>query len=199
MRIPEPGTAVPRRGNAFTRALGILMLRMLGWRLEGEFPDIPRAVMVAAPHTSNWDGAITLATVLAMRLDIHWMGKLGMFRWPFGGLLRWMGGIPVDRSVAGRGLVQTTIDVFAQHAQYLVLISPEGTRSATREWKTGFYQMAKGSGVPIVLAYIDFSRKIVGFGPLVPVSDDMTRDIRQIRAFYRDKVARHALRFEQQD
>jgi 1-acyl-sn-glycerol-3-phosphate acyltransferase len=195
MDIPQPGPAVPRRGNTFTRKLGLWMLRLLGWKLEGKFPDVPKAVMVAAPHTSNWDGAITLATVLALRLDIHWMGKDSMFRWPFGRLLRWMGGIPVNRST-GRGLVQTTIEQFAGKPRYLVLISPEGTRSATREWKTGFYKIAHGAGVPIVLAYIDFSRKVVGFGPLMQTGDDMARDIRFIRAFYDDKVARHAGRFE---
>ena len=195
MNIPEPGPAVPRRGNAFSQKLGIWMLRRLGWRLEGEFPDVPRAVLVAAPHTSNWDGAITLATVLAMRLSVHWMGKDSMFRWPFRRLLLWMGGIPVDRK-AGRGLVQTTIDKLRDNPHYLVIISPEGTRSATREWKTGFYQIAQGAGVPIVLAYIDFQRKVVGFGPLVTPDNNMIAGIQRIRAFYNDKVARHAVRFE---
>lgn len=195
MSIPEPGRAVPRRGNAFSQWLGRRWLRLLGWRIEGEIPDVPKAVMVAAPHTSNWDGAVTLGVVLAMRLNIHWMGKDSMFRWPFGRLLRWMGGIPVDRST-GRGLVQTTIDQFAGKAQYLVLISPEGTRSATSEWKTGFYKIAQGAGVPVVLAYIDFARKVVGFGPLIQANGDMEREIEAIRAFYNDKVARHATRFE---
>jgi 1-acyl-sn-glycerol-3-phosphate acyltransferase len=195
MHVPEPGPAVPRRGNAFSRWLGVSMLRLLGWKLEGTFPDVPKAVMVAAPHTSNWDGAITLATVLALRLDIHWMGKDSMFRWPFGRLLRWMGGIPVDRST-GRGLVQTTIEQFGKNDRHLVLISPEGTRSATSDWKTGFYQIAQGAGVPIVLAYIDFARKVVGFGPLVTPSGNLESDLRDIRAFYDDKVARHANRFE---
>jgi 1-acyl-sn-glycerol-3-phosphate acyltransferase len=195
MYIPAPGDTVPRRGNAFSRWLGKTMLRVLGWKLEGEFPNVPKAVMVAAPHTSNWDGAITLATVLAIRLNIHWMGKDSMFRFPFRRLLVWMGGIPVDRST-GRGLVQTTIDQFAGKAQYFVLISPEGTRSATREWKTGFYKIAQGAGVPIVLAYIDFARKVVGFGPLVQPNGDIEREIEDIRAFYNDKVARHAARFE---
>lgn len=195
MHIPEPGPAVPRRGNDFSQRLGIWWLRVLGWKLEGEFPDVPKAIMVAAPHTSNWDGAVTLGVVLAMRLSLHWMGKDSMFRWPFRGLLLWMGGIPVDRS-AGRGLVQTTVEKFAENRAYLVLISPEGTRSATREWKTGFYKIAEAARVPILLAYIDFSRKVVGFGPLIVPGGDMERDIRHIRNFYEDKVARHAERFE---
>lgn len=195
MYLPEAGPAVPRRGNAFSQKFGMWMLRVLGWKLEGEFPNVPKAVMVAAPHTSNWDGAITLGVVLAMRLSMHWMGKDSMFRWPFRRLLLWMGGIPVDRS-SGRGLVQTTVDKFAQNAQYLVLISPEGTRSATREWKTGFYKIAQAANVPILLAYIDFSRKIVGFGPLQQASGDMDGDIQNIRNFYEDKIARHAARFD---
>jgi 1-acyl-sn-glycerol-3-phosphate acyltransferase len=195
MHIPAAGAAVPRRGNAFTRSFGLLMLRVLGWKLEGEFPNVPKAVMVAAPHTSNWDGAITLAVVLTMSLHLHWMGKDSMFRWPFRRLLLWMGGIPVNRKLGG-GLVQTTIDKFAEHASYLVLISPEGTRSATREWKTGFYKIAQGAGIPIVLCYIDFSRKVVGFGPLVSPSADSAADMRFIRDYYNDKVARHTVRFE---
>lgn len=195
MKIPEPGATVPRRGNVFSQTLGVWMLRVLGWKLEGVFPNVPKAVLVAAPHTSNWDGAITLGVVLAMRLNIHWMGKDSMFRWPFGRLLRWMGGIPVNRST-GRGLVQTTIDRFAENEHYIMLISPEGTRSATHEWKTGFYKIARGANVPVVLAYIDFARKVVGFGPLVRARDDMDQDIQAIRAFYNDKVARHAGRFE---
>jgi 1-acyl-sn-glycerol-3-phosphate acyltransferase len=198
MHIPEPGPAVPRRGNALSRWLGIAMLRLFGWTLEGEFPNVPKAVLIAAPHTSNWDGVFSLATALALRLDIHWMGKAGMFRWPFRSLLRWIGGIPVDRRT-GRGLVQTTIDQFAGKSRHLVLISPEGTRSATREWKTGFYQIAQGAGVPIVLAYIDFRRKVVGFGPLARPSGNPEHDIQSIRAFYNDKVARHVARFEKHE
>lgn len=195
MYIPEVAAAVPQRGNAFTQKLGMGLLRFWGWKIEGEFPNVPKAVMVAAPHTSNWDGAITLSVVLAMRLSMHWMGKDSMFRFPFGRLLLWMGGIPVDRS-SGRGLVQTTVDKFAQNAQYLVLISPEGTRSATREWKTGFYKIAQAAKVPILLAYIDFGRKIVGFGPLLHPTEDTAGEIQKIRNFYEDKVARHATRFE---
>jgi 1-acyl-sn-glycerol-3-phosphate acyltransferase len=191
----EPGSAVPRRGNRASRWLGRAILRVLGWTIEGEFPNVPKAVLVAAPHTSNWDGVLSLAVALALSLDIHWMGKDSMFRWPFRRLLLWMGGIPVDRST-GRGLVQTTIDKFGERAQHIVLISPEGTRSATPEWKTGFYQIAQGAGVPVVLAYIDFSRKVVGFAPLFQPTGDMEGDIRSIRAFYNDKVARHARRFE---
>src|SRR5690349_18985366 len=136
-----PGSAVPRRGNAFTEWLGRSMLRVLGWRVEGEVPDVPKAVMVAAPHTSNWDGAITLATALALRLHLHWMGKESLFRWPFRRLMLWMGGIPVRRGTKG-GLVQSTAGVFAQQEKFLLVVSPEGTRSATREWKSGFYQIA---------------------------------------------------------
>ncbi len=195
MYIPQTGTAVPRRGNVFTQTLGLWILRLLGWKLEGNFPNVPKAVMVAAPHTSNWDGVITLAVVLAMKIHLHWMGKDSMFRWPFKRLLVWMGGIPVNRKTGG-GLVQTTIDKFATNSNYLVLLSPEGTRSATRAWKTGFYKIAQGANVPIVLCYIDFARKVVGFGPLVTPSDDTPSDMRFIRDYYNDKVARHTVRFE---
>lgn len=195
MHIPKTGAAVPRRGNVFTQSLGRWMLRMLGWKIEGEFPNVSKAVMVAAPHTSNWDGVITLGVVLSMKLHLHWMGKDSMFSWPFKRLLLWTGGIPVNRKVGG-GLVQTTVNKFAAHSKYLVLISPEGTRSATREWKTGFYKIAQAANIPIVLCYIDFARKVVGFGPLVTPSEDTPADMRFIRDFYNDKVARHTVRFE---
>lgn len=198
MHIPEPGSAVPRRGNFFTRQIGIWMLRILGWRIEGNIPNVPKAVFVAAPHTSNWDGAISLAVALAMRINLHWMGKDTMFRWPFQRLLLWMGGIPVDRKT-GKGLVQTTINQLNDSKSLYILISPEGTRSSTGEWKTGFYKIAQGAKVPIVLAYIDFKRKIVGFGPLAESTGDADVEIKRIREFYRDKVARHANRFSSQD
>jgi 1-acyl-sn-glycerol-3-phosphate acyltransferase len=138
---------------------------------------------------------ITLATALAMRLHLRWMGKRGMFRWPFERLLLWMGGIPVDRGAAS-GLVQTTVDAFARESAFLLVVSPEGTRSKTREWKTGFYRIAQGANVPILLCYVDFVRKTVGFGPLVTATGDMDADIQRIRAFYDDKVGRHEDRFD---
>ena len=124
MQLPGLGDRVPRRGNEFTSALGRAMLRVLGWRIEGDFPNVPKAVIIAAPHTSNWDGAITLGTVLALRLGLSWMGKAAMFRWPFGRLLRWMGGIPVDRS-ATRGMVQASIETFKGKEQMLMVIAPK--------------------------------------------------------------------------
>jgi 1-acyl-sn-glycerol-3-phosphate acyltransferase len=126
------------------------MLRMLGWRIEGSFPNVPKAVIIAAPHTSNWDGAITLATVLAMRLNLSWMGKNSMFRWPFGRLLRWMGGIPIDRT-ATRGVVQASIDAFKTNESLLMVIAPEGTRAAVAgEWKLGFYPISSGAALPFL-------------------------------------------------
>lgn len=172
------------------------MLSVLGWRIEGSFPDVPKAVIIAAPHTSNWDGAITLATVLALRLRLSWMGKDSMFRWPFGRLLRWMGGIPIDRT-GTRGVVQASIDTFRTNESLLMVIAPEGTRAAVAgEWKLGFYHIASGAGVPVVLGFIDFAHKAIGFGEMLLPTGDAAADLKKIRAFYDGKVPRHASRFE---
>ncbi len=132
-------------------------LRLLGWRVEGRAPDAAKYVLIAAPHTSNWDFPVTLMVCFALRLKVYWMCKSSLFPPLAGGLMRWLGGIPVNRERAG-SLVQGTVEAFQRNQRLTVIISPEETRGKVTHWKTCFYHIAHGAGVPIALGYLDFRK-----------------------------------------
>ncbi|MEW9897552.1 lysophospholipid acyltransferase family protein [Chitinivorax sp. PXF-14] len=165
--------------------ISIVMLKLSGWRLEGKFPDLPKYVMIAAPHTSNWDFPVTLGICFAARAKIYWMGKDSLFKGPLGPIMRWLGGIPVDRSKSN-DLVGQMVEVFNRSERLVVTIPPEGTRQKVRYWKTGFYHIAKGANVPIVLAFLDFRRKVGGFGPVFRPTGNVEADMAEIQAFYKN-------------
>lgn len=169
--------------NRFTAWVGLTFLKILGWRVEGEIPSIRKFVIIAAPHTSNWDFPITLAVAFALRIKIYWMGKAAMFRWPFGGILRWLGGIPIDRS-RSHNVVDQSIQAFQERDQLIMVVPPEGTRKKVSYWKTGFYHIARGAGVPIVLGFLDYRRKAGGIGPTFFPTGRIEEDMRQIRTYY---------------
>ena len=127
------------------RPLGRLWLRANGWRIEGEMPNLPKFIIVGAPHTSNWDLPYTLAAGLHYGVRVHWMGKDSIFKWPYGGLMHWLGGIPVDRSKPNNAVAQM-VEKFAASDRLVVVIPPEGTRGKITRWKTGFYHIAVGAG-----------------------------------------------------
>ncbi|TNF34576.1 MAG: glycerol acyltransferase [Gammaproteobacteria bacterium] len=177
--------------NHLFRAVARLFLRVSGWRVVGELPaDTPKYVLIGAPHTSNWDFPLMLVAVLHKQLDVRWMGKDALFRGPMGPVMRWLGGIAIDRSQAN-GLVGQMVDVYRQSESMIVTIPPEGTRKKVERWKTGFYWIAHEAGVPIVLGFADFGKKEVGFGPVFHTSGDIDRDMPLIQAFYKDKQGRH--------
>jgi 1-acyl-sn-glycerol-3-phosphate acyltransferase len=170
------GPQVPRRGNAFSRA------RLMGGRFEGALPDLPKMVLIGAPHTSNMDGVLALATLTALGIRAGTMIKDTAFHGLLGVLLRWFGALPVNRR-SPKGIVEQTIDVFRSQSQFVLLIAPEGTRSGAAEWKRGFHHVARGAGVPIVPAAIDYRRKRITFGaPLT--AGDYSADLRTLMAFY---------------
>lgn len=159
------------------------MLRLIGWRIEGNLPDAPKLVVIAAPHSSNWDFIIGVAVAFAMRLDARFLGKAELFRWPFGPIMRWLGGIPVDRNRPD-GVVQDAVARFASSPNLLLGMAPEGTRKPVDRWKTGFHRIAFGAGVPIVPGYFDNRTKRVGFGAAFFPTADWERDIAALRQFY---------------
>lgn len=167
------------------RRLSIIGLRLGGWRVEGALdPQAIRSVVIGAPHTSNWDLPWTLMTAFALDLNLYWMGKASLFRAPFGPLMRWLGGVAVDRSKAN-GLVASSVHALRSADGPLQLaVPPAGTRSVTVAWKTGFYFIATGAGVPIVMAYMDYAERRVGLGPLFWPTGDAAGDIARIQAFY---------------
>lgn len=165
-------------------------LRITGWEPEGEAPSEPRFVLIAAPHTSNWDLAYLLALAQVFGVRVSWMGKHTLFRGPWGAVLRRLGGIPVKRHERGR-MVERMARIFEEHERLALVVPAEGTRGYTPYWKSGFYHIARQAGVPIVLGYLDYPRRRGGFGPALQPSGDLRRDMDVIRAFYAGKVGRH--------
>ena len=176
------GAQVPRRGNFFSRGLGRLFLKLMGWRIEGVIPDLPQMVLIGAPHTSNMDGVIGLATLMALGLNAGTMIKDSAFKGVMGPILRWFGAIPINRR-SSKGVVEQSVDAFKNKSQLLLLIAPEGTRSGAPEWKRGFHYIASGAGVPVLPAAADYARKIVTFGPVVIPAGDYDADLRRILEF----------------
>ena len=158
-------------------------LKIFGWRCEGQLPDFKKYVVIAAPHTSNWDFPITMFLAFAFRAKAYWMGKQTLFKGPFGFIMRWLGGIPIDRSKANN-VVDSTIQVFNEHENLVIIVTPEGTRNKVSYWKTGFYHIALGANVPIVLGFVDFSRKTGGIGPVVIPTGNIEADMYAICSFY---------------
>lgn len=181
--VPELGEAVPQRGNGFSALLGRMILGIRGWRFEGAVPNVSKAVIIVVPHTSNWDFIIGVAAVFAMGLRASFLGKHTLFNWPFGPLMRWLGGVPVDRR-SKRGLVEETVGLFAANEKLILGLSPEGTRSNVDRWRTGFYYVAMEAGVPIVPAAFDYSRKLIRFGGCFNPTGDIEDDLRVLGEFF---------------
>jgi 1-acyl-sn-glycerol-3-phosphate acyltransferase len=174
--------------------VGRAWLAAFGWKVDGGKPAARKAVVVAAPHTSNWDFPFTLAVAWAIGLDIAWLGKDSMFRWPFAGVLRASGGIPVDRRAAHDVVAQVAARLRAADDLYVVL-SPEGSRRHVDRWKTGFYFIAIEAQVPIVLGYLDYAKKRGGLGTTWTPSGDLSADAAHITAFYASVTGKRAERF----
>lgn len=179
--------------SAFMHLTSRIILSLAGWRTEGQLPSIPKFVLVGAPHTSNWDLPYTLLTAFALRAPIHWMGKEAIFRRPFKGFFKWLGGIPVRRSQS-HNLVEQSIQQFNRNDQLILTIAPAGTRKRVIRWKTGFYHIACGAGVPIVLGFMDYRRKAGGIGPMVHPTGNMEADMETIKAFYDGVTGKHPAR-----
>ena len=171
--------------NTLLRGFSIAFLKLTGWKIEGSLPpDGQKSVLIAAPHTSNWDLPYTLMVAFVLRLNIYWMGKEQIFKPPFRGLMMWLGGIPVKRESANNLVAASVQAIQAADGPLQLVVPPEGTRSKVRYWKTGFYYIATGAGVPIVLAYMDYERKLSGLGPVFHPSGDLEADMARIQAFY---------------
>lgn len=167
------------------RGLSKSILKLLGWKLTGTVPpEITKCVLIGAPHSTNWDLPFGLMFGFALDLPFRWIGKKSIFKFPFGGLMRWMGGVAVDRSRSDN-TVTATAEVFSRLQELRLVIAPEGTRARVQKWKSGFYHIAHQANVPIVLAYIDYTQKCGGIGKILYPSGDFTKDMESIMAFYR--------------
>jgi len=182
------GDRVARRGNALSQWLGRAILRVTGWTVQGPVADLPKMVMIGAPHTSNMDGVLAIATLTAYRLRAGTMIKDTAFKGIMGPVLRWFGAVPINRKAAG-GVVGASVGAFRDNEKLILLIAPEGTRSSADEWKRGFHLIAASAGVPILPAAIDYVRKRITFGPPVYTTDSFENDMQRILDFYRDYSA----------
>lgn len=191
--MPLPPNVPQVTPNVLTRWIGRTVLALGGWRIEGEFPDIAKLVLICAPHSSNWDGIWGLAAKLAAGLDIKILGKDSLFKVPVMGLvLRHLGVIPVDRSAA-HGVVEQSAAMIRRADRFWYGLAPEGTRKPVERWKTGFWKIAKAADVPVLPVYFHYGRKVIGVGPVFTLGDNMAADMTRIREWYRgvSKGKRH--------
>ena len=183
----------PPKVNILLKTLALWFLALAGWKAKADL-DIQllpkKFVAILAPHTSNWDLLFIMGVIFALGLKFNWFGKNEAFRWPIGGIFKKLGGIPIERSTS-KNMVQQTVELIGSREQVIVGIAPEGTRSTTKYWKTGFYHIAHQAAVPLVLAYLDYDRKLGGLGPLMETTGDIEEDLKEIRGYYAGVTAKH--------
>lgn len=182
-QMPAVGERVPRTHGAPAAALGRFMSGIRGWRFEGEVPSEAKMVLIVAPHTSNWDFLTGLWAKFALRLKAGFLAKNTLFWWPFGVFLRSIGGISIDRSKPA-GIVEDATQAFRDSDQLLLVVTPEGTRSWSERWKSGFYRIAVAAEVPILIIAFDYRCKVIRFGPLFRPTGDYEKDLPEIQSHY---------------
>jgi 1-acyl-sn-glycerol-3-phosphate acyltransferase len=181
--LPIPPPEFRHARGWFWRAFGKAYLSLAGWRIEGDFPAEAKCVTIVAPHTSNWDFLVGVAIVFAVELRVSWLGKHALFRFPFRRFLRWLGGIPVDRS-ASHGVVGECVRAFDAAGTLMLALAPEGTRKGVSQWRTGFYQIAVKAGVPIFPVGFDFRSHVIRLLPLFRPSGNLEIDLPLIQALF---------------
>jgi len=181
---------MPKLRDGWQRRICRGVLRLCGWNLTGEFPDVPKLVLIAAPHSSWWDGVWGLLIKVAIGADVHFMGKQELFRGPLGGLLRRLGGVPIDRSAA-KGVVEQMIDQFRQREKLWLGIAPEGTRKPVTRWKSGFWHIAHDAGVPIFPVAFHYPDRTIRLGPLFDAGTDMGATMQRLREWYAPFKGKH--------
>lgn len=180
--ITHPGPST----NKLLYWIARLWFFAFGWDTEGEAPNVSKGVLIAAPHTTNWDLPHMLAASFLFRIKISWLGKHTLFKPPFGGFMRWLGGVAIDRS-SPQGSVQALAELFSRSDKLVIAVPPEGTRDKREHWKSGFYWIAYTAKVPIICGYLDYEKRRAGLGFHFVPTGDVKADMDRIRAFYKDK------------
>ncbi len=194
--LPEVPASVPRTHGPLVAGFGRLMLTLAGWKIEGNFPDSPKMMLIVAPHTSNWDFLVGLMAKFALRLECRFMAKASLFWWPLGAFLRQVGGLAINRAEAG-DVVMASVRAYAERERLVLVITPEGTRSRVERWKSGFHRIAHGAGVPVVLAVFDYARKVVQLGPAFDATEDYDGDLAAMQSHITAAMAKHPERYGQ--
>jgi 1-acyl-sn-glycerol-3-phosphate acyltransferase len=183
VRVPALPECLPRRGNAFTRTLSRALLGASGWKIEGEFPARPKMVAIVAPHTSNWDFIVGILAVFAIGIRVRFLAKHTLFKGPLGWFMRWCGGMPVNRE-APQGLVPQVVEAIEKAPAVFLAITPAGTRSSTKPWKSGFYHIAVAARAPILPVLFDGPSRAIRFLPAFEPSGDYAADLPRLQALY---------------
>ena len=172
------------------RWLLLLMYRMRGWKAVGVVPERRRFLIIAAPHTSNWDFVNFLGLTADLGIRAHFMGKLSLFKWPLARFMKQMGGVPVDQR-GGGNMVQQMVDEFARRSEFMLTVAPEGTRGKAQKWRTGFYQIAMAAKVPIVVGFMDYGKKTGGLGHMIWPTGDFRADMMKVFDVYKNCTAKY--------
>jgi 1-acyl-sn-glycerol-3-phosphate acyltransferase len=169
--------------STFYHYLARILMRLAGWRINGKLPDLPKFVLIGAPHTSNWDFLLFLGVIFSLRANVRFMGKTELFGPPIGWFFRYCGGVPVDRKKS-TGLVEQMVKACSEAEKFILVIAPEGTRHQVTEWKRGFYHIAKSAGIPIVMGIVDGKHKTVHLGKVFQPTEDMEADLKVIKGVF---------------
>jgi 1-acyl-sn-glycerol-3-phosphate acyltransferase len=188
------GEKLPRRGNKVIWGIARFLFKLIGWKMEGELPNVAKAVIIAAPHTSNWDFVIGMIVIFALGIRLHWLGKHTLFTGPFAPLMRWLGGLPVNRTVA-RGAVKQVVAEFKRRQQFILAIAPEGTRKKVAQWKTGFYYIAEQAQVPILPVTINYQRQAIQICPVLIPSGDIDIDLPLLQSYFNSEMGKKPHQF----
>jgi 1-acyl-sn-glycerol-3-phosphate acyltransferase len=181
----------PPEANNFIKTLAQWFIALVGWKAEGDLHLLPKKfVAIMAPHTSNWDLLFALGTMSALGIKFNWFGKKEAFSWPIGGLFKLLGGIPIERSTH-LNMVEQTAALIRSRERVIIGIAPEGTRSNSKYWKSGFYHIAHQAAVPIAFGFLDYRRKAGGIGPLMETTGNIEEDLQVIRDYYKNITAKH--------
>ncbi len=187
---PTPRLQPPPRSPTCVQRWVLRLLALFGWRIDVAWPPVPKGVIIVYPHTSNWDFVVGYLARIAVGLPVQWIGKDTLFRWPIVGLLRRMGGIPVNRR-EHTGLIDQLTREFERRPWLWLALAPEGTRSRTDHWKSGFYRLALAADLPVGLAFIDYRTHVLGLSSYLTLTGDEEEDLARIRAAYAGKVGKH--------
>jgi 1-acyl-sn-glycerol-3-phosphate acyltransferase len=183
----------PSFASRLLRRVLVGMYRRNGWKAFGEIPSSRKFVLIAVPHTSNWDFVYFIGLTQELGITPNFMGKKSLFRWPWTNFMLDMGGVPVARG-SNQNYVQQMIDEFARRDEFMLTIAPEGTRGSVQAWKTGFYHIAMGAGVPIVIGMMDYATKTGGLGPAIWPTGDYKADMAKVAEYYRKVTPRYPAR-----
>ncbi len=170
-----------------TRLLSAGLLTLMGWKVRGDWPANPKAVLVAGPHTSNWDGVYMILAAAYFRMKLKWMGKQSLTSGPFGGFVKWLGCVPIDRTQKN-DVVRAMSDAFAARDRMVLLIPPEGTRSLAKQWKSGFWHIARMANVPLIVASLDYSTRTVRIDAVLDTTYNYEADLKRVQAIYLEKT-----------